>query len=212
MIELEEQLRNLAPSLQLDETDLVERVMAEIDTSHRTASIRHGGDPGRRRWALAAAAVIVLVVAVVAAIPGPRRTVARWFGLDGVTVELRPDLSVPASVPSSFDLPGPGASRVVTVDSREILVSALEGRLTDGSIGKTVGGASTVEQVVVSGSPGLWISGAPHEVVYETIDGSVTVRRFAADTLLWQVDDTLYRVEGFDDLDAALTFAVGLTG
>ena len=74
---------------------------------------------------------------------------------------------------------------------------------------KTLGSSTSIIEVDVGGHLGLWIDGAPHQVMYETSDGSVVVERVAGNTLLWEVDPVLYRLEGFDNLDDAIKFAVG---
>ena len=61
----------------------------------------------------------------------------------------------------------------------------------------------------MNGQPGLWISGGAHEVLYESLVGGIVVERVAGNTLLWQHDGVLSRVEGFDDLSQALAFAEG---
>ena len=69
--------------------------------------------------------------------------------------------------------------------------------------------SSQVEEVTVDGRPGLWISGSPHEVLYEDPQHDVVVERVARDTLLWSADGVLYRVEGFSRLADALAYAEG---
>ena len=196
--DLVERLARLGDALDVDDAQLVDAVLDRIDSA-----------PARslpRRW-LVAAAVVALAAGIVLH-PDSRDAMARWLGLDGVTVEIDPELSVPTSS-ASFDAPGPGESEVVIVDGREVLVSALDGRLDERLITKTVSSSDQVEQVEVSGHPGLWVSGTAHEVMYESPEGDVVVRRVAANTLLWQDGTVLYRVEGFAELADALAFAEG---
>jgi hypothetical protein len=152
-----------------------------------------------------AAAVLVVLVGV-ALIPDSRRAVARWFGLDGVTVEVDPNVTGTAA-PVSIDLPGPGESRVVDVGGRQILVSTVSGTLSPRMITKSVQSSNQVEEVDVDGAPGLWIAGPPHEIGYESPPGQPVFERMAGNTLLWQRGDVITRVEGFADLEAALAFA-----
>ncbi len=152
------------------------------------------------------AAAIALLAAGIALQPDARRAVARWLGLDGVLVVVDRGLEE-GPAPTSFDLPGPGESRVLEVDGRQILVSTLRGTWDGELLRKTVGTSAQIEEVEVDGNRGLWISGAPHEVFYESSDGRVAIERVAADTLLWQDDGVLWRVEGFDRLADALAFA-----
>ena len=162
--------------------------------------------PARTTW-LAAAAVLVLVIGLVVT-PASREAVARWFGLDGVTIEVDPTAEL-EPVPESFDLPGPGETRVVTVDGDEVLVSAIDGGLSEIGITKTVQSSDQVSDVDVGGRPGLWVAGGSHQVAYETPEGEFEVTRVASNTLLWQDGTVLFRVEGFTELDDALAFANG---
>jgi hypothetical protein len=193
-------LAELADELALDDSGLVESVLDRIDARPRWAQ------GARRRGWLVAAALIALVAGV-ALHPGTRRAMADWLGLDGVRVEVDPGLSLPAHR-GVFPEPGPGESRTVLVDGRVILVSAVRATLDDELISKAVGSSAQVQRVDVLGHPGLWISGTPHEVFYRAA-GDVLVERVAADTLLWNDGTTLFRVEGFDDLGAALDYVEG---
>lgn len=198
LADLTERLRALGDALEFDDDELAESVLDRIAGRPRQRT---------RLWLIVAAAVLLILVGV-ALIPDSRRAVARWFGLDGVTVEVDPGLSATPPAPVSFDLPGPGQSRVVDVDGREILVSTISGTLTPRMIIKSVQSPSQVHQVDVDGAPGLWIDGLAHEIGYESPPGHVVFERMAGNTLLWQRGDVLTRVEGFDDVDAALAFAL----
>lgn len=186
--------------------DLVDAVLTAITappagTSHRS-------------WAVAASVLVIVALGVVI-VPESRQAVARWFGIDGVEIEVEPSLALPPPVDVA-DVVGPGESRVVDVDGREILVSAIDATFDGGLITKTVGGSDQLQQVDVGGSPGLWVAGVSHEVLYRVpdseVDVEVVVERVAANTLLWNDGDVLYRVEGFDRLADALDFATGGIG
>jgi hypothetical protein len=194
--DLTERLRALGDALDFDDADLAESVLDRIDTEPRRTT---------RLWLVAAAAVLVTLIGV-ALIPDSRRAVARWFGLDSVTVKVDPEVTGTAA-PVSFDLPGPGESRVVEVDGRQILVSTVSGTLSQRMITKSVQSSTQIHEVDVDGAPGLWIAGPPHEIGYESPTGDPVFERMAGNTLLWQRGDVLSRVEGFEDLDAALAFA-----
>ena len=186
-----------------DDPRLPDRVLARL----------HGPAPGpsRKRVLIGIAAAVLTASTAVVAVPDARHAVARWFGLAGVDIRIEPDLSLPPPSPT-FDAPGPGESRVVVVDGHEVLVSAVSGALDEILIGKSVGASEQVTQLDVDGRVGLWVSGGPHEVMYVALDGTVLVERVAANTLLWQDGDVLYRVEGFTDLAAAVAFAKGVPG
>ena len=87
------------------------------------------------------------------------------------------------------------------------MVSAIVGRLDGTVLRKTLASDTSIIEVDVAGYLGLWIDGAPHQVMYESGDGDIVVERVAGNTLLWEVDLVLYRLEGFDKLDDALKFA-----
>lgn len=197
--DLIDRLERLGDVLDLDDADIAELVLDRISGPQQSRS--------GHQW-LAAAAVVLAVMAGVVLHPDSRHAVARWFGLDGLVIEVDPDLSAPEAR-IVFEAPGPGQSRVVTVEGREVLVSAVSGTLSDALITKSVGSSEQVEQVDIDGLEGLWISGAAHQVLYEAANGEVVVERFAANTLLWQDNGVLYRVEGFDQLADALAFVEG---
>ena len=202
--DLAARLAQLGDDLALDDDSrLPDRVLARLDEPAPRRS--------RTRVLIGIAAALLVVSTVVVAIPDARHAVARWFGLGGVDIRVEPDLSLPPRSPS-FDAPGPGESRVVVVDGHEVLVSAVSGALDEILLRKSVGNSEQVRQLDVDGHVGLWVSGGSHEVMYFALDGAVLVERVAANTLLWQDGEVLYRVEGFADLPDALAFAKGVPG
>jgi hypothetical protein len=68
---------------------------------------------------------------------------------------------------------------------------------------------ATVEQVDVDGSPGVWISGGEHVFWYLAPDGAFIQEssRLVGDTLAWERDGVLYRIEGAITLSRALEIA-----
>jgi hypothetical protein len=193
--DLIDQLECFGDALDFDDADVSNEVLDRIVSRRRPRS--------RHRWFVAAAVVLMVTGAVLH--PDSRQAVARWFGFDGLVVEVDPDLQSQA-LREGFDAPGPGESLVVEIDGREILVSAVRGEWNDGLITKSVGSSDQIEEVDIGGLRGLWISGAPHQVLYEVDNGEVVVDRVAANTLVWQDADVLYRVEGFANLPDALAF------
>jgi hypothetical protein len=195
-------------------TDLPRR-LAELgdvlDVSDRDLAVVlvHAGGPvpapARRRALLVAAALVVVTIGGVLLHPSSRAAIARSFGRTSVRIEHRPDLRAPAGEPN-MDLPGPGHSQVVTVKGREILVSAISGRIDDVLIEKTIAAGTSVTEVTVNGERALWIEGEQHILLYRTESG-VVEQRVAGNTLLWQNGSVLHRVEGFDVVDDALEFA-----
>jgi hypothetical protein len=196
--DLGERLRELGDALDFDDADLADSVLGRITTERARRS-------KAALWWAAAVAVLVVLIGV-ALIPDSRRAVARWFGLDGVTVEVDPQVTGSAA-PVSSDLPGPGETRVVQVEGRDILVSTISGTLSSRMITKTVQSSDQVQEVDVEGAPGLWFAGPAHEIGYESPAGQPVFERMAGNTLVWQRGDVITRVEGFDDLEDALAFA-----
>ena len=88
------------------------------------------------------------------------------------------------------------------------LVSVMPATLAEGLFGKTLGDDSTVRSVDVDGAQGYWIEGSPHQLFFE-VGGDVQedTLRLATNTLLWQRDGHVYRIEADIDLDAALRIA-----
>lgn len=94
-----------------------------------------------------------------------------------------------------------------------LLITQNDGRADDGLAHKIVDSSSaTVERVDVDGAPGLWISGAPHIFWYLAPDGEFIneSRRLVGDTLAWERDGVLYRIEGDITLQRALEIAASM--
>lgn len=95
------------------------------------------------------------------------------------------------------------------------LLTVLPAELEPGLLSKTVFQPDTVlTSVAVEGAdgPGWWLSGPEHALVYRDADGRVRQERsrLAGDTLLWQAEGVLYRLESGLSLDAALAVAGSL--
>lgn len=198
MNNLEARLADLAGALNVDSVGLVDSIVVRIDQ----LSVERRA---HRRLQMVAAFLLIVATAI-ALHPDSRRVVARWFGLDLVGIERDADLEL-SPAPETFDLPGLGESVIIDLDGRQVLMSAIAGRIDGPVLQKTLGSSTSIVEVDVGGHLGLWISGAPHELVYESSDGVIVVERIAGDTLLWEVDEVLYRLEGFDNLEDALNFA-----
>ena len=225
MTMLDERLRALGDALELEPVDglsdtsrsdsaLIDAVLERLDEPT---------SPGRHP-VLRVAAVLVVALAVAAvAVPSSRRTVADWFGFDGVRIERRPgaptastpdpiDPEVSSADDKSGDLGDPddppaSIGTVVDVDGADILVSEFVGTLDNPAIGKTIGDGTNVRQVEVSGEFGVWIDGAPHDVSFYDERGDIVFERFAGNTLLWQEGAVVRRLEGFPDVTTAIAYA-----
>lgn len=91
------------------------------------------------------------------------------------------------------------------------LVSVMPANLAEGLFGKTLGDDSTVRSVDVDGAQGYWIEGSPHQVFFEVGDDiQQDTLRLATNTLLWQRDGHVYRIEADIDLATALRIAASV--
>lgn len=94
-----------------------------------------------------------------------------------------------------------------------LLITQGRGRPDAGLARKLVdAGLASVEPVTVDGDPGYWISGEPHWFWYLAPDGSTIEesRRFVGDSLVWERDGVLVRIEGDISKEAALAIAVSM--
>ena len=90
-----------------------------------------------------------------------------------------------------------------------MLVTLFRGRTDTAFIGKEVGPGTSVQQVAVEEAPGMWIEGAPHQVLYRDAQGRVfeDSLRLAGNVLIWQVGDITLRLESRLSLDPSLDVA-----
>jgi hypothetical protein len=94
------------------------------------------------------------------------------------------------------------------VTSVGALVSVLPARIDEGFFRKTLGDEATVRSIDVGGIVGYWIEGSPHQLMFEASTGVLQDSlRLATNTLLWQRDGHVYRLEAAIDLATALRIA-----
>jgi hypothetical protein len=117
-----------------------------------------------------------------------------------VTFELRLPESIDGRPPSRVYLDrtvGGGLVSVVWCCSRRIVLSELLGNGID-FLQKSVGPATTIEEVTVDGKPGLWVEGADH--VLRIIDTDDTFKeravRVSGGVLIWVERSVTFRLEG----------------
>ena len=139
----------------------------------------------------------------------------------------RPRVLLPASMPAPevAYVIGAGDRRIVTFAWRAghgetripssdlaLTVMAVPGTAEDALIEKNLDRGSSIQPVSVGDDRGWWISGAPHELLFERPDGQVgTVRSaIAGDTLVFERDGTLYRLESALGRDATIAIAESL--
>jgi hypothetical protein len=80
----------------------------------------------------------------------------------------------------------------------------------DAGFGKGVPEGGIVEEVEVSGVPGVWLTGAPHYVYYYNERGfryEDSTRLVERNTLVWHTDAFFYRIETGLTLEEALRIA-----
>jgi hypothetical protein len=105
-------------------------------------------------------------------------------------------------------LPGAGIPRDPAT-GLGLLVTELEGGGADRYVEKLITPGTRLRRVRVGNSPGLWISGSPHAVIYEDRSGVIRMDdlRLAANVLLWERGRVVHRIEGHLGLARMLELA-----
>lgn len=234
-VELEQRLRTIGGVLEVPPTpDLVPGVLARLPD--RRAKRRR---PLGRTLALALGVVLALAGAAMA-VPVTRHAILQVLGLRGVRIERvhhRPPLPAGAGarlglgtripltrarhaaaftalVPTSgatayldHDVPG---GRISLLAGR-VLIIEFRGGLTP-YIFKVVGPGTRVSNVHVNGGHGVYLSGAPHQVIFRESTGDIQTDRvrLAGNVLLWEQGPLTLRIEGTRTLAQALAIARSL--
>jgi hypothetical protein len=96
-----------------------------------------------------------------------------------------------------------------SADGVAVLVTEFRADFDDQLVKKVAQSGSTVERVSVSGSPGFWISGGPHVFLYLEPDGDIWEERMrlVGDTLIWERDGLLLRLESGLSREQAIELA-----
>jgi hypothetical protein len=173
----------------------------------------------RRPLALGLALAALVAVAAAFAVPQSRAAILRFLHLGAVTIELVDRLPAAEERPLSAGIgPVVGLAQAKQSFGPGLLVPPLdpappaylrEGRIVSfvfsyrgapvllsefpfggGFLKKFVGSGTSVLPVEVDGSPGLWISGAVHDVFFP---GSSP--RLAGDVLVWERSGVTFRLE-----------------
>ncbi|HEV2250793.1 MAG TPA: hypothetical protein VGT60_09825 [Candidatus Limnocylindria bacterium] len=90
------------------------------------------------------------------------------------------------------------------------LVTEFGGRLEPAVLGKVVPSGTTLELLTVNGAPGAWLEGRPHQVFYTSTGRAsfvVDTLRLAGNTLIWEQNGLVMRVEAQVDKATALRIA-----
>jgi hypothetical protein len=231
--ELEQRLIALGTALDVPPApDVVPRVLAELPP--RRAPRRSP----RRSLAIALVAALLLAGGAMAA-PPTRHVILRILGLRGVRIERVPHLPsppvrtrglglgrrippddarhaaaftavLPAGSPVAYlnhDIPG---GRISLLLGR-MLIMEFRGTATP-FVFKVIGPGTTVRRVRVNGRPGVYLMGAPHEVLFQAQTGQIQTDRIrlAGNVLIWQRGPLTIRIEGTHTLAQALAVARSL--
>jgi hypothetical protein len=89
------------------------------------------------------------------------------------------------------------------------LVSVMPAHIESGFFRKTLGTDSTVRPIDFDGVHAYWIEGSPHQLLFEVGQDQVAQDslRLATNTLLWERDGHLYRLEADISLETAVEIA-----
>jgi hypothetical protein len=138
----------------------------------------------------------------------------------GATREAGFELLVPRKEADAVYLASAGTGERVTlvygsVERPRLLISEFRGVGVTDFFEKLVTSGTRVERVQVGGSPGLWLSGAPHAVYFGDPARPDLIHadepRLAGNTLVWERPGSLtVRIEGELDKDQALALAESL--
>ena len=146
---------------------------------------------------------------------GSRLGLGEASGLDQVLVRSDMRVRVPARLgpPDAVYVGGPALRGQIAfvygarddlpqsdlLQGAGLLVTQNVGRFDQRLGGKLIGsGVTTIEPVDIDGASGYWISGEPHMFWYLAPDGTMLDEgeRRVGDTLVWERDSVLYRIEG----------------
>ena len=206
--------------------DLEGRVLARLEQRGRL----------RRPWLVVAVAAVAAVGALFA-IPQTRGAILDFFRIGGEEIrrvetqprapERSPRLGRAVTLDEAqeavnFPLLVPNADVDVFVDD------AVPGRMVNmrwsgfvlsqwrgdqiAFVQKQLGPGSRTVSYDVDGAPGLWITGARHEIVYRDAAGNVQAktRRLVGNVLVWDREGITYRLEGAATSARALAIARNL--
>jgi hypothetical protein len=181
----------------------------------------------RRPLVLALAALLAVLAGTLALSPGARSAVLELFHLRGATVgrvDELPDVErigrldllgervtraeaerrvgfrlVDLGEPDSVYYRAGGIATLVygDLDRPRLVLTQARGGLFEGFIRKSAGGGTEIERVTVDGTPGLYVSGDEHFVMFRNGAGQIDDERsfLAGTTILWNRGEVLLRLE-----------------
>jgi len=235
--ELEQRLEALGTALDVPPApDTVPAVLAGLPARRRRRR------RSAWRVLAVAFAAMLLLVGVAMAVPSSRDAILRVIGLRGVSIERVPrlpqipggartgerlGLGRPISLARARHAAGftallpPRASGAyigrdvpggrVTIVTGRVLITEFRGASRP-IVFKTIDPGTAIEMTRVNGAQGVYLSGAPHEVLYAQADGQIRTDRIrlAGNVLIWQQQGVIVRIEGTHTLAGALAIAGSL--
>ncbi|MEY2581924.1 MAG: hypothetical protein QOE09_1773 [Ilumatobacteraceae bacterium] len=92
------------------------------------------------------------------------------------------------------------------------LVSVMPAHIDQGFFRKLLGSEASVRPIDFDGARGFWIEGSPHQLLFDVGDGQVLpdTLRLATNTLLWERDGHVYRLEADITLETAVRIATSV--
>jgi hypothetical protein len=216
MAELERDLRETGRHLAWPlEPDLVRPVRERLGAAPRQRFF------ARRRVLILALAALVVAIAAAFAVPPARTAILRFFHIGNETIEIVPTLpnashrspiaglAGPMSVEDATDRAGfnlilprkhggiyAGDGIIATYIRPRVVLTEARGEL--GMAKKVTSPQTRLEPVLVNDHSGMWISGAPHVVMYFDSQGRGQEKRvrIAGNVLVWAYGSVTLRIEG----------------
>lgn len=236
---LEQRLLALGAALDVPAApDTVPAVLARLPARRRRRR-----RPAGRVLAIAIAVTLLLVGGAMA-VPPSRDAILRAIGLRGVSIERVPHLPPVPAGPSTGArlglgepialararhaagftalLPAHATAAYLAHDVPGGRISVLAGRVlitefrgtAQPFIFKLIGPGTRPTVTRVNGAQGIYLSGAPHEVLFQASNGQIRTDRvrLAGNVLIWQQGPVIVRIEGTPTLRDALALARSLRG
>jgi hypothetical protein len=187
---------------------------------------------------------MLLLVGAAMAVPASRDAILRVIGLRGVSIERVPRLpAIPPEARTGGTLglgapitlaharhaagftallPPHASGAYIRPDVPGGRISILTGRVliiefrgtAQPFIFKVIDPGTSLKMTRVNGGPGVYLSGAPHQVLFGTTNGQIRGDRvrLAGNVLIWQQGPVIVRIEGTHTLAQALSIARSLRG
>jgi hypothetical protein len=230
MAELERDLRAAGRHLAWPpEPDVVRAVRGRLGEAPRERFF------ARRRVLVVALAALVVAIAAAFAVAPARTAILRFFHIGSETIEIVPTLpnaphrspiaglAGPMSVEDATDRAGfnlilprehggiYAADGIITTYIRPHVVLT-ESRGEIGMSKKVAGPLTRIEPLRVNDHDGMWISGAPHVLMYFDSNGRDYTKdvRIAGNTLVWAYGSVTLRIEGPLTQAQALSIAASI--